>query len=269
LRRFKRDTPKSRLRVLAVVAALVLAVPVAWASHQFTDVPDAYPFHDDIGAIGGAGITGGASCPPAAPPSYCPAENVRRDAMAAFLHRGLGRVAYAALPVVNPVPSVESAGPYNGLAITSGVPAGIPSGTGFVKVDVGLTFRLESQGTTPCPCDYAARAYLVNTGAPISNYMKVTLYNVLDVATVSVTGVVPVVGPGVKSVTIHVFRDDSGGGGDGAASVYGDATATYVPFGGTGASTLGGSAGAGNAQQELPAPTPQQRAARAAARARG
>ena len=86
--------PRGRKAVLAALAAaLVVAVPIAWASHDFTDVPTGHPFHDDIAAVKDAGITAGKTCvPPGTPPTYCPSENITREAMAAFVRRGVGRI---------------------------------------------------------------------------------------------------------------------------------------------------------------------------------
>ena len=113
-------------------AALVVAVPLAWASHQFNDVPDANPFHDDISAIAGAGITAGKTCvPPGAPPTYCPGEGITREAMAAFVHRGFGRVGGDFLPL-GEVPADISVPTGWTLDLTAG---GVPGNTGFVKID--------------------------------------------------------------------------------------------------------------------------------------
>ena len=97
MRSWIKTRPKWLLVLCATaLAATVVAVPVALASDLFTDVPDANPFHNDIGAIARAGITQGKTCvPPGTPPTYCPGENVTREAMAAFMHRGFGRVAEA------------------------------------------------------------------------------------------------------------------------------------------------------------------------------
>ena len=91
--RFLRDRPRwARFTVVGLVAAGVLAVPVAWANHDFTDVPAASPFHLAISAVKSAGITSGKTCvPPGTPPTYCPAEDITREAMAAFVQRGMGR----------------------------------------------------------------------------------------------------------------------------------------------------------------------------------
>jgi hypothetical protein len=76
--------------LVVLVAALALAVPLAWATHTFDDVPDASPHHADVTAIKNAGVTAG--CNPPANNLYCPDSPVRRDQMATFMRRGLGRV---------------------------------------------------------------------------------------------------------------------------------------------------------------------------------
>ena len=90
-----RNRPRwARLTAAGLEAAGVIAVPMALASDIFTDVGDANPFHNDIGAVFRAGITAGKTCvPPGTPPTYCPQEGITREAMAAFVHRGFGRVA--------------------------------------------------------------------------------------------------------------------------------------------------------------------------------
>lgn len=70
----------------------LLAMPVAvWASHQFGDVPDSSPYHKNITALADSGVAGGF-----ADGNYHPTEVVSRQHMAAFLHRGLGRIAATA-----------------------------------------------------------------------------------------------------------------------------------------------------------------------------
>jgi len=74
---------------LALVAALLaaLAVPAAWASDRFADVPDSNPHHDDINTIARAAITQG--CNPPANTLYCPGDPVSRQQMGSFLARTL------------------------------------------------------------------------------------------------------------------------------------------------------------------------------------
>lgn len=84
---------RTKVVIAGLVAAGIVAVPVAWASHDFTDVPTGHPFHSQISAVKTAGITGGKTCvPPGTPPTYCPGEAITREAMAAFVQRGMGRI---------------------------------------------------------------------------------------------------------------------------------------------------------------------------------
>jgi hypothetical protein len=86
--------------LLALVLAGAIAVPVALASHNFADVPNSNPHHDDVSAIFGARITAG--CNPPANTLYCPDQFVRRDQMGSFLRRGLGRVGTAGTTAESP-----------------------------------------------------------------------------------------------------------------------------------------------------------------------
>ena len=76
-----------------LVALVLVFVPSASASHSFTDVPDAHPFHNEIGVFKDTNITAGKTCdPPGTPPTFCPNDLVERQAMAAFFARALGLV---------------------------------------------------------------------------------------------------------------------------------------------------------------------------------
>jgi hypothetical protein len=68
------------LVIVAVGSALLGGVAVA--SHDFNDVPNANPFHDDIAWMAENGIASGFS-----DGGYHPDEPVSRQAMAVFLHR--------------------------------------------------------------------------------------------------------------------------------------------------------------------------------------
>lgn len=77
---------KHAVFIAAFVVLAALLVPAgAWASHQFTDVPDSNLFHDDIGWLADAGVTLG--CNPPTNDRFCPDDNVTRGQMAAFMHR--------------------------------------------------------------------------------------------------------------------------------------------------------------------------------------
>jgi hypothetical protein len=76
--------------VVAVMAASLGAGGAVWASHRFSDVDDDHPFHDEIADIVDGCIAGGF-----ADGTYRPDNPVSRQAMAAFLSRGLGQVEVA------------------------------------------------------------------------------------------------------------------------------------------------------------------------------
>lgn len=76
------------LFALAVVGCAVLAFGPAARAVTFPDVGPAHPFHQEVEAIVGAGITTGFG-----DGRFRPDDPVTRQSMAAFLQRGLGRVA--------------------------------------------------------------------------------------------------------------------------------------------------------------------------------
>ena len=83
--------------LLAILVTAVLAFPmgIVLASHQFSDVPNTNPFHNDIDALVDSGVTAGCGGG-----KYCPKSAVTREQMAAFLNR-LGALAPGKTPVVN------------------------------------------------------------------------------------------------------------------------------------------------------------------------
>src|SRR5688572_18744974 len=66
---------------------LITAPAIVLANHQFNDVGNAHPFHDEISAIAGAGVAAGFN-----DGGYHPSDAVTRQAMAAFMERGFGRI---------------------------------------------------------------------------------------------------------------------------------------------------------------------------------
>jgi hypothetical protein len=145
-------TPSPRLRLLvAGFAALVLSAALggglALAGGQvFTDVSSTHPFVDEIEAIGGAGISTGFP-----DGTYRPGEPVSRGAMAAFMGRGFGRLAFA-----DPEGSVSASGAsFVELASATMTAGATGSGGGLVlvlgKTDVFLT------PSTSCPCRVQTR----------------------------------------------------------------------------------------------------------------
>ncbi len=98
----------SRPVLLTILVTAVLAFPmgIVLASHQFTDVPNSNPFHNDIDALVDSGVTAGCGGG-----KYCPKSAVTREQMAAFLNR-LGALAPGKTPVVNAtkVDGIDSSG---------------------------------------------------------------------------------------------------------------------------------------------------------------
>ena len=206
-------------------AALVVAVPLAWASHQFNDVPDANPFHDDISAIAGAGITAGKTCvPPGAPPTYCPGEGITREAMAAFVHRGFGRVGGDFLPL-GEVPADISVPTGWTLDLTAG---GVPGNTGFVKIDAEVGIANFDASTLFFNAD------LNVDGVDAMDDLGYETVPPGETGNIGLTAAVP-----VSTGAVHTVSVELGGGGDnGLAFADGTVTATYYPFGSTGGNIL-------------------------------
>jgi hypothetical protein len=222
-----------RSRRLLVVGAFVLAIalPAAvLAIDRFDDVPNDQIFHNQISAIAGAGITTGCGAPAAR--TYCPEDFVRRDAMAAFMHRGFGRVTLDDLTTATPGTSEAAPAGWT-YSITPGLPAGALAGAaGFIKTEATISINLTN--ATGCPCQYRAALYVTGFGYMVPRYTDVTLDTVGQIVNLSMTGAIGVTSPGAKTVEVRIFRSS----GSGSANAYGNSTSTYFPFGGTGVNTL-------------------------------
>jgi hypothetical protein len=143
-RRRRRLGRRGLFGVAVLASACVIAVPLAWASHQFTDVPNANPFHNEISALAGAGITGGKTCvPPGTPPTFCPDEPVLRQTMAAFLNRGLSRLAQDTVVDAANIPEFLTV---NVITEDMGVPG--VGGSQGVKVDAWA--NVDDEATAGC-----------------------------------------------------------------------------------------------------------------------
>jgi hypothetical protein len=220
------------LAVAAVAALLTLAVPVAWASHLFTDVPDGHQFHTEIGAIAGAGITGGKTCvPPGTPPTFCPDEPVVRQAMAAFMHRALGRAGTAEYE--GDLTATFATIPGGTLAMQAG---GVPGGTGFLKIDASTGIRANT-GEATCPCQAEFR--ILVDGEDLMTH-ALTQFSTINTQTgfgadqTIITGVVPVSTGETHTIEVQADELDAGSG---SLTGFGQVSALYVPFGSTGSST--------------------------------
>lgn len=233
--RLLRAGRRRRFAAAAVFAAALAAVPAALAIHDFTDVPDASPFHGDIAAVKRAGITSGKTCvPPGTPPTYCPGEPITREAMAAFVHRGLGRLAYTQIPLTQLSTSGTST-TLGSLSLTTG---GVAGGNGFVRLEVTYTVRTFSNAT--CPCIAQVMIFDDAAGVFAPTFSAVQL-NELGTYASAPTGLASGSVSWVKQVdtgTTYTFTV-VGAEMDGAEPlhVHGDFTAEYFPFGSTGTSS--------------------------------
>jgi hypothetical protein len=130
------------LLVAAAVAATAIGIPVAWASHTFTDVPTGSPHHADIDYIEDLGITGGC-----APGLFCPADPVRRDQMATFLARTIKHLTQYGVAAVD----VTRGGSTTAFGVYSTV-------LGSPVIDTtGGTFRFTCDAAQ-APCSVAVKA---------------------------------------------------------------------------------------------------------------
>jgi hypothetical protein len=154
----RRRVPR-RLAVIGV-AGLLLALPVAVsASHIFSDVPTSNTFHKVISTLYGSRITGGCGSG-----KYCPNDAVTRGQMAAFMVRGLGRMATTAdgssadwsdvmLPEDPP-----NGHPFGGTTPLTLVHGGGAGGTGYVFATG--TVQVFTNEPNVCPCEI--QAFLFN-----------------------------------------------------------------------------------------------------------
>lgn len=87
---------RTTLVLLTVVLTLLATVSIGLASDGFSDVPNSHPFHDQIGDMAASCVSTGYS-----DGTYRPSDEISRQAMAAFLSRGLTR-AYQSTTVGSP-----------------------------------------------------------------------------------------------------------------------------------------------------------------------
>ena len=215
-RRARPRWPRRR-RPLVGLVVLALVIPgVAVASHDFGDVPTGSTFHANIANIARAGITVGCS-----PTLYCPADPVRRDQMAAFLNRGLGRASRGDAAGVQFVA---------GYVTAAQVDLATP-GAGFVVVTAhGMAYP----ATAGCPC--RVRLELLGpVGTGHSYYLETPVENA-SVGHIGNTWLFEVDGKGTHTFKAMITR--SGG----SATMRADTviTAVWAPFDGAGNGTPGG-----------------------------
>jgi hypothetical protein len=222
----------------AVVAAVLGGALVARAggAGPFPDVPADHVFATEIERLAGAGITSGFS-----DGSFRPGQSVTRQSMAAFLNRGLGRIAHASWSGVT--------GAVDGDEILSdiGVPISIRAGAtgdgnGFLQIsaEVEVFTNLDT-----CPCALFVQVVGTREGAPSSEFFGPQ--RTLQLAAgerfghMSVTSVFPVNADEAWSFEMVARVDSTTSAGTAAqrTQISGSLTAAYVPFGFDGGNSLG------------------------------
>jgi hypothetical protein len=169
--------PGVRRLIGPFVATVLLAAPaVVLANHQFPDVASSNPFHGDIDAIVEAGITAGFG-----DGGFHPSDPVTRQAMAAFLHRGFGRVGLEmGEPADNPSISVASSASTSNYVqvrqLTITVP-GVPNSFSpqqLIHLQGHVEFVTGMGTNVGCPCEFGARIRDFTTNA-VSNPQSQTI----------------------------------------------------------------------------------------------
>lgn len=225
--------------ILAVAVTAVLALPLGvYAGHQFPDVPESNPFHDDIDAIADAGVTSGCG-----DGNYCPKAVVTREQMAAFLNR-LGALSSDKPPVVNAdrLDSMESdelgrvaVANHTGGQSIPGFPDFVTHGTvsitapfsGYVVVNVSATVR--NEGCTNTVCHVAGNVRHNQTGTTTNLQWESILAGLGSMSWNHVFEV----DQGVNTFSLRLQRTV---GGNGTLQTWGSyLTAQFVPFNGVGA----------------------------------
>ncbi len=226
LRRIHRRVATSTtLKVgVGVVAAVAISVPTAvWATDRYSDVPTTHPFHGEIGAVSDAGIARGFP-----DGTYRPGANITRGAMAAFLERGLARVA------TDHRSTTTGPGSARSLAGSVTMQAGAAgAGNGFVVVEAHVTAHTFSAWSCPCP----VALYLYAHGAIVRHtYFDIGAPNEhgYAAASASIAATRPIGADQTHTYEVWLHNDDTG------ASVHATTTLTavYVPLSGDGDNTL-------------------------------
>jgi len=162
----RRSLPRRARRLVVIgVTGLLLALPVAVsASHIFSDVPTSNTFHAVISTLYGSRITGGCGGG-----KYCPNDAVTRGQMAAFLVRGLGRMATTTdgspddwTEVTQPEPTPGAGHPFGTAAPLTFVHGGGAGGTAYVFATGTVGVFTNEPGV--CPCEVQAFLFNNTTG---------------------------------------------------------------------------------------------------------
>ena len=166
---------------------------------------------------------------------YCPNDNVTREAMAAFMHRGYGRVGAAGVSGSVP-PGADT------VVVSKSITVGLPSGAlvgaaQFVSATATVSLFASSAAscTTGSPQGCYFQVWLTLDGAVINSSNYITLANgQTGMVAVSTTGVGRVTTSGTHTIAVHLNEYL----GATTVSAYGNVSVANAPFGSTGANTL-------------------------------
>ncbi len=202
-------------------AFLVLAALAGTAGASvpsFHDVPTTHPFHEEIGALASGGIAlgypGG---------TYRPAAPITRQAMAAFLVRGLGRADHDAGTV-----TTSATGDQRIASVTIGHDA-----SGYL-VAQAASYGAVATGVH-CPCLMTSRLVSGPMASPrVHDQLgREEQPGGTSVASTSNTWVVPVRGQGETTVSLMARRANATTGSP-STTLEGSLTVQFVPFDATG-----------------------------------
>lgn len=199
----------------------------AWGSHQFTDVPDSNPFHDDIDAIADAGITTGFP-----DGGYHPTDPVSRQGMAAFMHRGFTRTDGA-----NTFSTFSDTAVHN-LASATITAGGEDSGGGFVVVIADATFSTASEASCPCKVGLSVTDGSLTTGQRNETVSDEASPDGSAFASVTTASIFSIPAGETRTYTAQGFRIDSDAATSPSTSMASNLVALYVPFSGDGDNSL-------------------------------
>jgi hypothetical protein len=203
---------------IAVTPGLVLA------SDIFSDVPNSNAFHGPIGAIARAGITTGCGGG-----MYCPANDVTREQMAGFMHRGFGRAAEDSVFGLgfSTAPTTVMS-----LSITPGLPSTAVAGAkNFIVANGAVNLYVP----TPSGCVCYYEVHLTIDGIQFSSDAFVTVAaSGAQVVSVPVAGVAEVDDSGAHAIGVVVDQYI----GSSNTTAYGNLTAHTTPFGAHGTNVL-------------------------------
>jgi hypothetical protein len=169
--------PARRSVALMVGALLLLTPAVVLASHQFPDVPTGHPFHAEIGAVAKAGITAGFP-----DGGYHPSDPVTRQAMAAFMERGFGRVGMVAgVPPTTATVDVQPGGYWSEVVVVRELTINVPGTTNtlspnqLIHLQGHVDFYGEMSTHYGCPCEF--RTWITDVTAATSGSTRILTWD--------------------------------------------------------------------------------------------